>query len=189
MTGQIGSSIGGKDAREDAEMLGDPVRQGGVGCGGEVERAAFGLLLLQILEQFAVVGQMGGVQLHCSGDVALQRGFALGEPAGKPQQFGGVVPGERQGGIDQRVGLYEGAIEIDAEHSGGGRIERGVRGQSRVLPVRCGRCARRRRVAAVLPGSGPAGDLWNVRAMIYVIIIYSETSYTPHPRNELIKKR
>ena len=90
-------AVGGEDAGEEAEMGGDAVGGVGVGGGGEVDGAAGGVLLLKILEEFAVVGEVGDVELDGGGEVAFEGGFALGEPAGKLEQGGGVMAGERRG--------------------------------------------------------------------------------------------
>ena len=66
LAGEIESAVGGEDAGEDAEMVGDAVGGVGVGGGGEVDGAARGALLLKILKEFAVVGQMGDVELNGS---------------------------------------------------------------------------------------------------------------------------
>jgi hypothetical protein len=41
------------------------------------------MLLLEVLEELAVVGKVGYVKLNRCGEVLLERGFALEEPAGK----------------------------------------------------------------------------------------------------------
>ncbi len=77
VAGEVELAIGGEDAGEDAKVRGDAV--GGVGiCGcGEIDGTAGGALLLKILEEFAVVGQMGYVELDGSSEVALEGCLAL----------------------------------------------------------------------------------------------------------------
>ena len=82
-------------------MVGDAVGGVGVGGGGEVDGAAGGVLLLKILKEFAVVGEVGDVELDGGGEVALEGGFALEEPAGKVQE-GGRGDGGRGRGRSRR---------------------------------------------------------------------------------------
>jgi hypothetical protein len=114
VSGQVENAVGGEDAGEEAQVVGDAVRDAGVGGGGEVEGTAGSLLLLKVLEELAVVGEMGYVELDCVGDVVLESGFALAEPARDLQEGGWLVAGEGKGGVDEGVGLDEGAIEVDA---------------------------------------------------------------------------
>ena len=66
----------------------------GVGGGGEVDGTAGGVLLLKILKEFAVIGEVGDVELNGVGEVALEGGFALKEPAGEFEQSGGMMAGD-----------------------------------------------------------------------------------------------
>ncbi len=122
-------AVGGEDAGEEAEMGGDAVGGGGVGGGGEVDGAAGGVLLLKILKEFAVVGEVGDVELNGIGEMALEGGFALEEPAGEAEERGGVMAGDGEGGVVEGVGFDEGSVEVDAEDRGeAGRRRRGEAG-------------------------------------------------------------
>ena len=123
--GEVELAVGGEDAGEEAEMGGDAVGGVGVGGGGEVDGAAGGALLLKVLEEFAVVGEVGDVELDGVGEMAFEGGFALDEPAGNVQQRGGVMAGDGEGGVVQGVGLDEGSVQVDAEHWQGGDVECG----------------------------------------------------------------
>ena len=103
LSGEVELAVGGEDAGEEAEMVGDAVGGVGVGGGGEVDGAAGGALLLKILEEFAVVGEMGDVELDGLGEVVLEGGFTLEEPAGEFEEGGGVVAGDGEGGIVESV--------------------------------------------------------------------------------------
>ncbi len=81
-------------------MVGDALGEGGVGGGGEIDGAAGGVLLLKILKEFAVVGEMGDVELDGGGEVAFEGGLSLEEPAGEFQQGGGVMAGEGERRVD-----------------------------------------------------------------------------------------
>ena len=48
VSGQICSSVAGQDFLEDAEMFRDVLGKNGVGAGGEIQFAAFGVLFFQI---------------------------------------------------------------------------------------------------------------------------------------------
>ena len=89
VAGEVELAVGGEDAGEEAEVVGDAVGGVGIGGGGEVDGAAGGVLLLKILKKFAVVGEMGDVELDGSGEVAFEGGFALGEPAGDIEERSG----------------------------------------------------------------------------------------------------
>jgi hypothetical protein len=137
VAGEVGFAVGGEDAGEETEVVGDTLGEDGVGGGGEVDGAAGGVLLLEVLEEFAVVGEVGYIELDGCGEVLLEGGFALEEPAGQVQERGGIVAGEDEGGVDEGVRLDEGSVEVDAEHGEdgvGGSVGRGNRdGQKCVL--------------------------------------------------------
>ena len=96
-------------------MVGDAVGEDGVGGGGEVNGPAGGFFLLEVLEELAVVGEVGDIELDGGGEVAFEGSFSLNEPAWEPQERCGFVTGERQGRVDEGVGLDEGSVEVDAE--------------------------------------------------------------------------
>lgn len=93
-SGEVGGAIRGEDAGEEAEVVGDALGERGIGCGGEIDGAADGVLLLEELEEFAVVGQVDDIELDGGGDVALESGLALAEPARELQEQRGVLAGE-----------------------------------------------------------------------------------------------
>jgi len=128
--GEVELAVGGEDAGEEAEVGGDAVGGVGVGGGGEVDGAAGGALLLKILKEFAVVREMGDVELDRVGQVAFKGGFALEEPAWNLQQSGRVMAGHGEGGVVEGIRLDEGSIQVDAEHRGGRDVDcRGRDGQ------------------------------------------------------------
>jgi hypothetical protein len=55
------------------------------------------VLLLKILKEFAVVGEVGYVELDGAGEVLFEGGLALGEPAGKVEERSGMMAGEDEG--------------------------------------------------------------------------------------------
>ena len=107
---EVDVAIGGEYAVEEAEVVGDALGQDGIGGCGEVDWAAGGVLLLQILKEFAVIGEMGDVEGDGAGDVAFEGGFALQEPAGKLEEIGGVMASEGQCGINEGIGFDEGSV-------------------------------------------------------------------------------
>jgi hypothetical protein len=96
-------------------VVGYALGEGAVGSGGEVDGAAGGVLLLEELEEFAIVGEMSDIQLDGAGDVALEGGFALEEPAGEFEEVGWALAGEDERGVVESVGFDQRAIEVDAE--------------------------------------------------------------------------
>jgi hypothetical protein len=94
VSSEVKDTVGGEDSCEDAEMVGDALGEDGVGGGGEVDGAAGGVLLLKILKEFAVIGEVGDVQTYGSSDVPFEGGLALEEPAGEFEQFGWVLAGQ-----------------------------------------------------------------------------------------------
>jgi hypothetical protein len=61
VSSEVKDAVGGEDAGEEAEVVGDALGGGGVCGGGEVDGAAGGVLLLQILQKFAVIRQVSYV--------------------------------------------------------------------------------------------------------------------------------
>ena len=115
MGGEVESAVGGEDASEETKVVGDAVGEDGVGCGGEVDGAAGGVLLLKILQQFAVVGEVNDVQGDGCREVLLQGCFSLEEPPGELEQAGGMMTGQSQSGIDQGIGFYESSVQVYTE--------------------------------------------------------------------------
>jgi len=105
MAGEIVGAVGGEDSGEQPEVVGDALGEDGVGGGGEVDGAAGSVLLLKILKEFAVIGEVGDVQIDGGGEVPFEGCLALEEPAGEFEEVGGVVPGEGQGGVDEGIGF------------------------------------------------------------------------------------
>ena len=134
-SGEVELAVGGEDAGEEAEMVGDAVGGVGVGGGGEVDGAAGGALLLKILKEFTVVGEMGDVELDRICQVTFEGGFALDEPAGDLQERSRVVASEGKRRVVEGVRLDEGAVEVDAEHREGGGMSIAGAGMGKsVLP-------------------------------------------------------
>jgi hypothetical protein len=128
--GEVELAVGGEDAGEEAEVGGDTIGGVGVGGGREVEGTAEGALLLKILKEFAVVREMGDVELDGVGEMAFEGGFALGEPARDVQERCRMMAGDRESGVVKGVRLDEGPVEVDAEHWRRGNVEcRGRDGQ------------------------------------------------------------
>jgi hypothetical protein len=116
LAGEVVFPVRGEDAGEEAEMGGDAVGGIGVGGGGEVDGAASGALLLKILKEFAVIGEVGDVKLDGIGEVTFKGGFALEEPAGDAEKRRRTVPGDGEGGVVEGVRLDEGPVEVDAKN-------------------------------------------------------------------------
>jgi len=117
---EVELAVGGENAGEETEMGGDAVGGVGVGGGGEVDRAAGGALLLKILKEFAIVGEVGDVELDGVGQVVFESSFALEEPAGKLQKGHGMMTGYGEGRVVKSVRLNESPIKVDAEDREGG---------------------------------------------------------------------
>jgi hypothetical protein len=113
--GEVVLAVGGEDAGEEAEMVGDAVGGAGIGGGGQVDGAAGGALLLKILKEFAIVGEMGDVELDGIGEMTLEGSFALKEPAGDAEERCGALPGDGEGGVIEGVRLDQGPVEVDAK--------------------------------------------------------------------------
>ena len=71
--------------------------------------------VLKILEQRAVVGEMGHIQRHRFGDKGFERGFAAQQPAGQFEHQHRMGPHHCQQRIDKRIRLDERAVQVDAE--------------------------------------------------------------------------
>jgi hypothetical protein len=94
VSGEVNCAVGGEDAGEDAEVVGDALGEGDVGGGSKVDGAAGGVLLLKILKEFAVIGEVGDVEAYGGGDVPFEGSFAVEEPTGEFEQFGRVMAGQ-----------------------------------------------------------------------------------------------
>ena len=94
VSGEIDDTVGGQDAGEDSELVGDMPGGGGVGGRGEVDLAASRAFLLKILQEFPVVREVRDIQMSCICDMALERGLALQKPAGESKQQGRMVSGK-----------------------------------------------------------------------------------------------
>jgi hypothetical protein len=114
--GKVEGTVGGEDASEEAEVGGDAVGGVGVGGGGEVDWAPGGALLFKILKEFAVIGEVGDVELDGVGEMAFEGGLALEEPAGEAQERCRVVAGYGEGGVVEGIRFDEGAVQVDAEN-------------------------------------------------------------------------
>ena len=84
-------------------MCGDTLGSVRVGCGGEIDRAAGSSLLLEELEEFAVVGQVSDIEPDGSSDVLFQGGFALKKPGGEFECGGRAMAGDGQGGVVEGI--------------------------------------------------------------------------------------
>lgn len=96
-------AVGGEDAGEEAEVIGDASGGVVIGGGGEIDGAAGGLLLLEVLEELAVVGQVGDVELNGGGDLALEGSFAFEEPSRKFEDGGGAMAGDSERGVVEGI--------------------------------------------------------------------------------------
>jgi hypothetical protein len=88
----------------------DALGEDGIGGGGEVDGAACGVLLLQILKEFAVVGEVRDIQGDGGGEMPFKGGFALEEPAGELKQVCGMMAGQGERRVDEGIGLDQGAV-------------------------------------------------------------------------------
>ena len=115
MASQVERSIGGEDAGKEFEMIGDAMGKSRIGGGSQVDGSPGGLLLLEILEEFAVVGKVGDIELDGIGDMALESSFSLSQPARDLENRGRMLAREGERGIDERVGFDQSAVKIDTE--------------------------------------------------------------------------
>jgi len=81
----------------------DAVREDVVCGGGEEESPALRMLVVEELKQRAVVREGGDIQRDGTGKVLLERGLALGYPAGDGEDGAWMLAGEDEGGIEQGV--------------------------------------------------------------------------------------
>jgi hypothetical protein len=101
--GEVERTVGCEDAVEQAKVGGDAVGGVSVGGGGEIDVATGSALLLKILKKFAIVREVGDVELDGVGEVALEGGFAVDEPAGDPQQCYRAMTDYGEGGVVESV--------------------------------------------------------------------------------------
>jgi hypothetical protein len=98
-------------------MPGNAIRQTGVCAGGEIELATLAALRHQVLEQWAIVGQVLDIEGDARGDFALETGLAAQGPERRFESLQRASADEQQQRVDQRVRLDEGAVKVDAERA------------------------------------------------------------------------
>lgn len=84
-------------------MIGNAVRQLGVGAGGEIDFAAPCLLVLKKLNQFSVVGEMRHVEGDIFGNECFEGRLAAKDHAGQAQEKQRMSAGQNEQGVDQGV--------------------------------------------------------------------------------------
>ena len=99
---------------EKAEMIGDLLRNSTVCRRGQHQHAALRLLLLQVSEEFAVIGKVGRIEIPASRQFFLKPRLALSEPARQRQHDTRIGHAGGDGRFVQRIGRQQRAIEIDA---------------------------------------------------------------------------
>lgn len=113
--GDVGAAVAGDDFIEQAQMVGNGLRDGGVCGSAQHEFAACGALALQPFEQRLVVGQCGGVEAAALRHVALEHGFAPCQQERQPQQLQLRVAHQAQRAFVQHVSVDQRAVEVDDE--------------------------------------------------------------------------
>lgn len=113
--GEVSAAVRGQDAIEEAKICSHAFCQAAVcGC-GKINLPSGSVLLLQKLQQGAVIGQIGRVKRDHGGDLRLEGRLSAKNPAGNTEQGKGTVAYQDQYGIHQRVGLNQRAVHVYAE--------------------------------------------------------------------------
>ncbi len=79
---QIAQAIAGMDFVEEAEMIGEGLRQSRVSCGDKGNSASLESLLLEKIEDLFPIGQARGIELNAASKFALGEGLSVEEPEG-----------------------------------------------------------------------------------------------------------
>ena len=93
------------------------LRQWPIRAGGQVELPALAPLRREIAEQFGVVGQPSGVERGAAGDLGLEASASPGQPQRQLPEAGGIPVQELADRIEERIGLDQRAVQIDAERA------------------------------------------------------------------------
>ena len=104
-------------------MIGDTVGYAGVGGRSEVDRATKSTLLLKILKEFAIVGEVRDVELDGLCQMAFEGGFTLEKPSWKIEKGEGLVTGDGERRVVESVGLDEGTVKVDTENRQRGVVD------------------------------------------------------------------
>ena len=116
VSGQVDCAVAAEHAGEDAEMIGDALGQTHIRAGGEIDGAAAGTLLVEKLQQLAVVGQMRHVEGDLRGDERLERRLAAKEASRQARDRRRRMGArQHQQRVDESIGLDESSVEIDAQ--------------------------------------------------------------------------
>jgi hypothetical protein len=116
-TGQVAHAVAGQDVVEAAQVRGHGPGQGFIR--GRAEHAPALRLVTKQGQHAFVVGQVGGVDDHPRGDLALQARLAAKQPDRQRQQQPGASRQQGQRRLQQQVRAQQGAVEVDAQRAGG----------------------------------------------------------------------
>jgi hypothetical protein len=96
-------------------MVGDAAGKMDVGAGSEINVTAAGVLLLEVFEELAVIGQMCDVERDRLGNKFFEGGFAADERSRQAEEATRMGTGQHEERIDEGVGFDQRAVEIDVE--------------------------------------------------------------------------
>ena len=96
-------------------MIRDGPAIGLVGRGGQDQPAPGCMFLAQEGNEVLDVGQVGRVEGHTPGDLALQLGLAAEEPKGQRQGVEQVAADEDEGCLHRDVGGRQGPVQVGEE--------------------------------------------------------------------------
>ncbi len=128
--GEVGRAVAAEHIGKYAEMRGYAAGDTYICTGGEIDRPAFAALLAQILEQLAVIGQVLDVECDVVGDEGLECGLALQDAGEEHGYESGARACQDEERVNERVGLDQGSVKIDAEGPRGWVELCGVGGRS-----------------------------------------------------------
>ncbi len=77
ISGKIDFPVASQNPGEDAQVVGDALRQARIGPGGEINLAPSRMLALQVMKQLPVIGKMGHIGRHGIDNVRLEGRLAL----------------------------------------------------------------------------------------------------------------
>src|ERR1700678_3834618 len=115
VAGKIGYAIGSENARKNTEMVSDAAGKMDVGAGGKINITATGALLLEILQELAVIGHMRDVERDRAGDKCFEGGFAAEQRSRQAEESNRMGAGQNEKRIDKGIGLDQRAIQVDAQ--------------------------------------------------------------------------
>ena len=123
---RLTDSIAGKDHIEELQVVGHLPRDPFIGRRRQGQSTSLGTLILQIVEEFAMVGQEAHIKGYPLADLSFQEGLSLEQPEREKKKIERVLLEQGEKGFDQQVRLDQGPVEVNNQRKGIHRLVRQI---------------------------------------------------------------